>query len=284
MTALQTCEPRRQRSIGVQPFREWRRASGAVWTKFYRSADHYLLRFPGLADFHVSEQGTEIAVYPVPGAPRRTLEHLYANQVLPLALSRQRKLVLHGSAIEVDGGAVAFVGVSGSGKSTLAASFGTDGFRFLTDYGLRLEEDDDGYVVVPHRPSIGLRNDAHKALVEAAATVAPRLRHAAKRRLLASDAVPFCPEPRPLRRVYFLGDGRADDATIEILTGREVIIGLVMHSFLLDIDTHDIVADHFDRLAALSAQPLFFRLDYPRRFHRLPGVRSAIVAHAVRPR
>jgi serine kinase of HPr protein (carbohydrate metabolism regulator) len=85
-----------------------------------------------------------------------TVEHLYLNQVLPLALSRQGKLVLHGSAVDIGGQGVAFLGESGRGKSTLAASFATEGTRFLTDDGLLLEWVGECCMIIPSHPSIRL--------------------------------------------------------------------------------------------------------------------------------
>jgi len=144
------------RPIESEPFHRWVFADGTVWTSFYRTGNDYLLRFPDLADFTVSASGLEVAAYPMPGISEQTIEHLYLNQVLPLALSRQFKLVLHASAVEIGNFAVAFLGISGRGKSTLAASFSTSGCRFLTDDGLQLEKGPAGYLIQPSHPSIRL--------------------------------------------------------------------------------------------------------------------------------
>ncbi|MBK8358824.1 MAG: hypothetical protein IPL15_07500 [Comamonadaceae bacterium] len=136
-----------------------------------------------------------------------TVEHLYLNQVLPLALSRQGKLVLHGSAVDIGGQGVAFLGESGRGKSTLAASFATEGTRFLTDDGLLLEWVSDQCMILPSHPSIRLWEDSQDALVSDSATVAPAVSFTTKSRFLAGPGIPFCDEAWPLQRVFFLGDG-----------------------------------------------------------------------------
>ena len=128
-----------QNDINSFPFHELLDPSGKLWASFYRVDNRYLLRFTGFADFTISSDGLEIIANPVQGVSEQTVEHLYLNVALPLAFSRQLKLVLHASAVEMDNTAVAFLGVSGRGKSTLAASFSTSGFRFLTDDGLQLE-------------------------------------------------------------------------------------------------------------------------------------------------
>ena len=85
------------------PFHTWALPDGAPWTDFHREHGGYLLRFPGLADFHVSADAKRVTCHPVPGTSDAVVQHLHLNQVLPLALSKQGSLVFHASAVEVDG-------------------------------------------------------------------------------------------------------------------------------------------------------------------------------------
>lgn len=271
---------RLQPPLNRAPFHEWIFPDGTLWTRFFRSGPDYLLRFPDLADFEISADGFSIRCWPVPGVTDGTIEHLYLNQALPLALSRQHKLVFHASAVEVDSSALAFMGESGRGKSTLAASFITQGFRFLTDDGLQLEETTDGYYVLPSHPSIRLWIDSREALVNESVSLAPPVQYTSKARILADNALAFCDEPRPLSRVYFLGDGTASAPAFERLSAREALIELVRHSFLLDIEEREMLTFHFDQLARLVRLPLYYRLNYPRRYDALPAVREAILRHA----
>ena len=208
------------------------------------------------------------------------MQHLYLNQVLPLALSKQGKLVFHASAVEIDGGAVAFAGVSGRGKSTLAASFAIEGYRFLTDDGLVVEPAARGHVALPSHPSIRLWQDSEEALIAPGTPAAPPLSYTSKSRFLAGDRLAFCGEARPLRRVYFLGDGSAEAVALRRLSGSEAMIEWVRHSFLLDVEEKPRLASHFDQVAALANEPIHYALDYPRRYGELARVRAAIVAHA----
>ncbi len=262
------------------PFHEWVLPDGTLWMQFHRTTAGYLLRFPGLADFTVSFSGRDVTAIPVPGVSPQTIDHLYLNQVLPLALSRQCKLVFHASAVEVGGGAVAFMGASGKGKSTLAASFATNGRRFLTDDGLMVEARNGGHQVMPSHPSIRLWLDSKAALIAPDTPTAPALEFTSKSRFLAGDRIAFCDSPRPLRRVYFLGDGSAPAITFQPMKPSEALVELVKHSFLLDIEERAMLAAHFDELSALAGQPNYFRLDYPRRYEELAAVRGAIIEHA----
>jgi hypothetical protein len=262
------------------PFHTWALPDGAPWTEFHREHVGYLLRFPGLADFHVSADAKRVTCHPVPGTSDAVVQHLHLNQVLPLALSKQGSLVFHASAVEVDGGAIAFVGESGKGKSTLAASFAIDGCRFLTDDGLVVESADRGHVVLPSHPSIRLWQDSEEALIAPGTAMAPAVDYTPKARFLAGDRLRFCDEQRPLRRVYFLGDGNVSDIAIRRLSGADAMIEWVRHSFLLDVEEKPRLASHFDQVAKLANEPIHFALDYPRRYEDLARVRAAIVGHA----
>jgi hypothetical protein len=271
---------REQALLDDLPFLEWTFPDGTLWTCFYRIGDGYLLRFPALADFTVSADGLNVTTYPAAGVSDQTIEHLFLNQVLPLALSRQFKLVLHASAVEIENFAVAFLGVSGRGKSTLAASFSTSGHRFLTDDGLQLEKGPGGYLIQPSHPSIRLWDDSRQALMPETAQAAPPVDFTPKSRFLADDEVAYCDEARPLRRLYFLGEGDTDTVSIEPVSGRDAMIELVRHSFLLDIEAREMLMHHFGQLSELARIPMFFRLDYPRRYEWLPQVRDVVIRHA----
>jgi hypothetical protein len=265
---------------GKEPFHVWSFPDDTVWTYFYRSGSTYLLRFPDLADFEVSATGHTVRCWPVPGISDYTIDHLYLNQVLPLVLSRQGEFVFHASAIEIGSSALVFMGESGRGKSTLAASFATSGFRFLTDDGLQVEETNGGYRVLPSHPSIRLWQDSEDALVVEEVPIAPPVQYTSKARFLAGEELAFCGEARALQGVYFLGEGIANTVEFEPLSPSEALVELVKHSFLLDIEEQALLAQHFDRLARLVCRPMFYRLDYPRRYQALAQVRQAIIEHA----
>jgi len=220
-----------------------------------------------------------VSCHPVPDVPEATIRHLHLNQVVPLALSRQGRLVFHASAVEIDGGAVAFVGASGRGKSTLAAGFAIDGFRFLTEDGLIVDAAAGGYVVLPSHPSIRLWDDSEAALIAPGTPMAPAVHFTSKARFLAGDSLRFCAEPRQLRCVCFLGDGSASRVEIRPLSAAQAMVEWVRHSFLLDVDEKPRLASLFDQVASLAALPIHCALDYPRNYEGFARVREAIVEH-----
>lgn len=280
MVDFRIASARPQLSTQGVPFNTWAFPDGTPWTEFYRNDRGYLLRFPDLADFTVSTDGLQVACFPALGVSEDTSQHLYLNQVLPLILSKQGKLVFHASAVEVADGAIAFVAMSGRGKSTLAASFAMNGFPFLTDDGLVVETSVQGFEVLPSHPSIRLWDDSRKALITPGAKTTPALRYTSKARFLADECLVFCARRRPLRCVYFLGDGTAAEVSIQRMSAAETMIEWVKNSFLLDVEERPRLASHFDQIGGLSLHPIHFRLDYPRRFEELTVLRQAIMEHA----
>lgn len=280
MVELRLMPARSQAPLANEPFHEWTFPDGTPWTAFYRTNCGYLLRFVDLADFQVSADARDVVCFPAPDVSEATSEHLYLNQVLPLVFSKLGKLVFHASAVEIDGGAVAFPAESGRGKSTLAASFAVSGFRLLSDDGLFVETGAHGFDVMPTDPSIRLWADSSEALMTPGLKTAPALDFTSKARFLAGERLAFCDNPRPLRRAYFLGNGSATTLALQRLSPSEALMEWVKHSFLLDVHERPRLASHFDQLARLAIQPIHYRLDYPRRFEDLAGVGRAIVEHA----
>ena len=276
--------PRHQEPCSTEPFNTCDFPDGTQWTAFYRTPSGLLLRFPGLADFDISTDGRRVTCFPVPGVSEATTEHLYLNQVLPLAISKHGKLVFHGSAVEVAGGAIAFVAPSGRGKSTLAASFAVKGYRFLTDDGLVVEPTDRGYQTLPSHPSLRLWYDSHVRLLPNEPERASALAYTSKVRFIAGTRLTHCDEPRPLRTAYFLGNGSATEITFRRLTEAETLLAWAKHSFLLDVEDRDLISAHFDRIATLANGLVCYDLDYPRLYDDLDRLIEAVVAHATSER
>jgi hypothetical protein len=263
-----------------KPYHAWAFPDGTEWTTFHRSSEGYLLRFPDLVDFEVNADGKSARSWPAPGISDDTVEHLYLNQVLPLMLSRQDNLVFHASAIETEGGALAFMGLSGRGKSTLAASFATSGMRFMTDDGLLLMEQEGDYHVHPSHASLRLWQDSQEALVPANVSTGPEVQHTSKGQFIAGHEMVFCDSAQPLSCVYFLGEGTATEIEIQPAKPTEALVELMRNSFLIETEEHGALSRNFDRLARFVQLSIFYHLDYPRRYESLPLVREAILAHA----
>lgn len=103
--------------------------SGPNWQL---AADAYLLRIPGLARFRITG-GTRIDYATEGHTPPAELTAFLTGSVLGILLHLRGCIVLHASAVVVDGHAILFCGASGAGKSTMAAALGERGHKMLSD-------------------------------------------------------------------------------------------------------------------------------------------------------
>jgi hypothetical protein len=141
------------------------------------------------------------------------------------AILYQRNLVpLHASAVEINGGAVAFLAPSGTGKSSLAAALlaqGT-GARLVTDDVLAVETTADGTLQVwPGSQGIRLDQWARTAVAERRFTLVREM--ADGKSLLAPDAG-IADTPMPLRALFTLSLG--ESLSVRRLEGLELLSSL----------------------------------------------------------
>ena len=202
MIPLTVMDARPQKPVDAVAFHEYRFEDGTIWTEFYRSDSGYLVRFPRLADFEVSADGADVIAHPAEDCDESTLEHLFINQLLPLALSRQGRPAFHASVVTAPGGAVAFLGKSGMGKSTLAASFALGGAEFLADDSLLIEESGGVCIALPSHASLRLWEDSVEAIVGDQSIQARRISYSSKARLLAGEGLDYCETPQPLLAAF----------------------------------------------------------------------------------
>jgi hypothetical protein len=148
--------------------------------------------------------GCEMIVDPAPGVGPEPIRLLILGAAMGVLLYQRGLTVLHGSAVAIDGGVVAFLGVKGAGKSAIAAALYARGHRFITDDLLVVQYDQQGKpLVLAGYPQIKLWPDAVSMLGENPEDL-PRIRPDVEKR--AQTVV--MPDPQmifPLRKIFFLG-------------------------------------------------------------------------------
>ncbi len=92
----------------------------------------FLLRVPNIARFLLTD-GREIAFEAEPGVDAPDISIFLLGTAFGILLHQRRQIVLHASAVRVNGKAVLFCGPSGAGKSTLAAALAQRGYPVMTD-------------------------------------------------------------------------------------------------------------------------------------------------------
>ena len=256
----------------------WSLPDETPWLLLGRQPSGYFLRFPGMADFVVSDGVTEIRGYLVEDTPLETIRHLILDQVLPLLLSHHGQFVLHGSAVATPRGAIGFVGQTGWGKSTLASSFSEDGMAVLTDDCLLLQEDADFMTVIPSYPGVRLWPDTARTVFGEGKRWAKVAHYSEKKRLDADAGIGFCVRPTRLRRLYFLSSpNECTSLRVTQLSPREAMLELVKHSYLMDVTNRPRLQHDFERLTKFALEPIFFRLAFPHDYSQLANVRQAIL-------
>jgi hypothetical protein len=252
---------------------ENRTPDGAVWLTIGRHGDDWILRFPRLADFELTDGGRTIVARAKPAVPPHTLRHLLVDVVVPVALSGRGHLLLHASGVAGAGGAALFVGATGTGKSTLAASFKWP-LRPFSDDAVRIVQRAGRFVAAGAYPGARLWPDALAALARGSRT-RPVAHYTEKRR------VPFAAATasRVVTAIYVMQEPPAPRVTIRTCSRRAAVIELLSHAYSLDPADPETARSRFDLVTSLSAGVPVFTLAFPVALDRLGDVRDAVIQH-----
>jgi hypothetical protein len=193
---------------------ELRDPTGRLFYSLGRDGDHAVLRYPGLCDFVGDRNLSDVTAHQHPGVDPGLIPVLMSGTLLAVHLMLRGELVLHASAVQVDGTAVAFVGASGMGKSTLAAALCGHGCALVADDVLHVDRTNRAVIRVnpgstESRLRMSARGLAEKAPAGAVRTTADG-RLALRHRTDAADPLPLaaCVVPRPCRAATEVSVGR----------------------------------------------------------------------------
>jgi hypothetical protein len=220
----------------------------------------------------------EIIVDLEPGADDRLLRVCLLGPGLAALLHQRGLLVLHGSAVNLFGTAVAFLGGKGWGKSTIAAFLQTRGHSFLADDVVALTTGaPDSIQLLPGFPQLKLWPDSVAYLgldPEKLVCIQPDFEKRGHRVDLAPPST-----PQSLGRIYVLDSGEQEET--ERIGMQQAVIELVRHSFLIrylgPTGTAPVHLNHCCRV--VSSVPAYY-LRKPAPMSRLPELARLIEAHA----
>ena len=273
-TRLRLREAALQAALPGAPYDTWIDPDGKAIARFHREPGGFLLRFVDQVDFRLEMASGEVVAIPTPHVPRHTVERLFANAVGPLLANHAGRLTLHGSAVALREGAVAFIGASRRGKTTLAAAFARQGHPFLSEDVLALRRGGGGYIALPADPRLRLFGDSADTLADGEDNA-----RSEKFDIAASDALPHCDRAMPLSHIFLLGPGDVAQTVIEPMSAAAALAALLPHAFVLDCEDRDRLEAHFTRMADLAEAVSCSAIDYPRDFASLPDVVTSIAAH-----
>ena len=253
----------------IRWFHHWTFPNGRRWLSFARLNDGYLLRFPRFADFHLRLPTREVAARRGQSTPHDTFRHLLLDQVLPLIVANRDCLALHASVLDVDGGAIAFLGAAGQGKSTLAAALGRRGHAVLSDDCCVVRRSARGFEVWSTYPGVRLFGPSRDRVFGDSPTSGRRVSHySSKRRVIDAAGTPRVGAPPvPLRRVYVLADrapqSRAPRVEITPRSRRDSVVDLVGGTFFLDVTDPERALDAFGLAGDIAAALPVCSLTFP---------------------
>ena len=272
----------------IRWFHHWTFPNGRRWLSFARVDDGYLLRFPRMADFHVRVKAREVAARRGRSTPHHTFRHLLLDQVLPLIAASRDCLALHAAVVNVDGGAVAFVGAAGQGKSTLAAALGRRGYTVLSDDCCVVRRSARGFDVWATYPGVRLFGPSRDRVFGDSPTRGSRVSHySSKRRVIDDEGAPrFSARPVPLRRVCVLAD-RAERARLTRVdltrrSRRDSVVDLVGGTFFLDVTDSERALDAFALAGDIAASLPVCWLTFPWDLAALDEVIDQLLAELAR--
>lgn len=264
----------------VEPVYELRTREDVLWATIGAGEGRFSLTFADTVAFAVDRAARRVTYVPRPGVDDSTLRHLLIDQVIPRLLAVDGALVLHASAVEVDGKAVAFVGPSGAGKSSLAAGYVRQGTPLLADDFLLLHPTDGGYLATAAYPGLRLWSDSAEFFagpVEVLPTVAG---YTDKRRWAPPPAAGTDGRP-PLRAIVMLGDPPGPDGPVwrvGRLRGADAFMRLFQQTFRVDRPDRAARQAELDQLMRLAGTVPLLLLEYRRDYAVLPEVIAGLGA------
>lgn len=175
----------------------------------------------------IVKNGSEITAIPLHGVEDSRIRLCIIGTIFAILLYQRGLFVLHGSAVEVDGGAVAFIGPSGWGKSSITAALNAKGHHIIGDDVVPVSVEKNTMNVFPGFPQLKLHPQVAETLGHDKSklhSLHPLLEKGGFR----VTQQEFSQTSLPLKRIYAL----AKDTTIGIepIQPQEAVIHLVRNS------------------------------------------------------
>jgi hypothetical protein len=185
------------------------------------------LVYPEVGAYRILD-GREVTIDLLPDADQRTLRLYLLGPVLGILLHQRNLLVIHASAVSVDGLVAVFAAEKGEGKSTLAAAMHARGHPLVTDDLLPVDLTNPHRLLVqPGFPQLKLMPEAAAQLFDDPQAL-PKLHPDFDKR--ATPIQDLAREELPLARIFILET--ADRDALETISPQQRFIELVRHSYL----------------------------------------------------
>ncbi|MEM9806548.1 MAG: hypothetical protein AAF959_14830 [Cyanobacteria bacterium P01_D01_bin.56] len=221
----------------------------------------------------VVSAGAKILIIPSSETSEAQLRFYLIGTVMGILLYQRGLLVLHASAINIRGNAIAFLGVSGEGKSSAAAAFQAANYQVMTDDVAPVVLNKTPPVIIPGFPQIKLSLEVATVLGHDFESLAPLYAKAEKRGYRCQQ---FNQVPLPIHRIYVLASG--PEFAVERLPLQEAVVELSRHSRPSTL-FHKPDAQHFKQCTQLVQACPVYRLTRPRNLALLPELVHQVENH-----
>jgi energy-coupling factor transporter ATP-binding protein EcfA2 len=237
--------------------------------------NHYILRFPGLADFVIHKSCDVIRYQCRNNLQDMTLRHLLLDQVIPRVRGQLGHLVIHASAVTLASGkTVLFVGESGAGKSTLAATCAQLGATVIADDCVLLRSGTQGPECFGNYPSLRLYAEiADVCDVRTTSENWSENTHKFNVSLLPTEHLVDPPDPgKPhavdaiflLNPSYSEAGSNALQVTVSQAPGADMLLAIIQQLFLVNPLDVSVSAGHFSQLSNIVNQGLpVYNINFP---------------------
>jgi len=237
-------------SIVVDPNDFSGRPASDAETIAWARPDDVCVRYPGLASYRVTS-GRTIRVFVAEGADASLVRLFLLGPALAILLHQRKWLVLHASAVSINGRAAVFVGNKGYGKSTLAAALLARGHPLIADDLAPIDFSDPSRPVIhPGFPQLKIAPATAERLGHQSDSLS--LLHSSLKKKALRAQGEFVSSPTPLFRIFVLAKG--DDGVCQPLPPQQRFIELVRHSYVAPLlQSTGEAAAHFSQVAVLAA-------------------------------
>lgn len=248
-------------------------AAAGGWSEVH--GDSAYLSWDGVGTFQV-RGGTEITVDPEPGVSLQRVRLFLLGAALGTLLHQRGLLVLHGSAVSIDGAAVAFLGSKWCGKSTIAAVLNSRGHELVSDDVLAIEVKGARALVSPSFPQIKLWPESLSVIGERPSSVL-KLHPELEKRDYRVD-LSFSTQALPLHSIYLFGMGERPG--IEALDAHDALGKLMTHWYCARFGFESLhalgISSHFLQSATLVNSTPFYLLRRPRDLAAMPDLANVV--------
>lgn len=215
--------------------------------------------------------GKAIVLDPTPEVEESRLRLFILGAAMAVLLHQRGLLVLHASAVALQGSAVVFLGNKGWGKSTLAAVLAQRGHSVISDDVVALGKDaDGGPTLLPAFPQIKLWPNSVEALGGNPEDL-PRLSTLFEKRHY-DVTTQFARTPLPLKCIFLLGIG--ETVRVDPVQAQDAIVELIRHSYSARFAVHLLSGKeggrHLMQCSALARRVPICRLERPADLSLLP--------------